>query len=52
MFKRFFAALLLAAGASLAASAAELVSLDLNYYSEGPISIKVDGKLPKGVTML
>ena len=50
MFGKFFAALLLT-GAAFCANAAEIVSIDLNYYSTGPISVKPVGKLPRGVTM-
>jgi len=51
MFGKLFAAALLAAGAAVCVRAAEIVSIDLNYYSTEPISVKVVGKLPKGVTM-
>ena len=49
MFKRFFAALLLIAGA--AASAAEIIALDLNFYSTDGGAVKPVGKLPAGVVM-
>ena len=49
MFKSLFAAaLLIVCGA---ASAAEVVAMDLNLYSTGPISVKPVGKLPAGVTL-
>ena len=49
MFKNLFAAVLLVCGGVV--SAAEIVSLDLNLYSTGPISVKAAGKLPSGVTL-
>jgi hypothetical protein len=51
MFRKFFAATLLA-GAALCAAAAEIISIDLNYYSTEPISVRPEGKLPRGVTMV
>lgn len=50
MKKKFFAAVLLLAGAAL--SAAELVTLDLNYYSTEATSIRPVGALPRGVSMV
>ena len=50
MFGKFFAALLLV-GATVAVGAAEIISLDLNFYTEEDSSVKVVGKLPPGVTM-
>ena len=49
MFKKFFAALLLVAGAGL--SAAEIISLDLNFYSTDGGTLRAVGKLPSGVVM-
>lgn len=49
MFKSLFVALLLVCCGAV--SAAEIVALDLNFYSTGPISIKAVGKLPVGVTL-
>ena len=49
MFKKLFAAALLVCGGAV--SAAEVVALDLNFYSTGPISVKPVGKLPPGVTL-
>jgi len=51
MFRKLFTALLLSVGAAVCLRAAEIVALDLNYYSEGPVSVKLEGKLPGGVTM-
>jgi len=52
MFRKFLAIALLSVGAAVCVRAAEIVSIDLNYYSEEPISVKPEGKLPNGVTML
>lgn len=49
MFRKFFAALLLVAGAGL--SAAEIIPLDLNFYSTDGGTVKAVGKLPPGVVM-
>ena len=49
MFKNLFAAVLLVCGGIV--SAADVVVLDLNFYSTGPISVKAAGKLPAGVTL-
>ena len=49
MFKKFFAALLFVAGAGL--SAAEIISLDLNFYSTDGGTLRAVGKLPSGVVM-
>lgn len=49
MLKKLFAAALLIAGIS--ASAANIISLDLNFYSTDGGTVKVAGKLPPGVTM-
>ena len=51
MFKKFFAAMVLVAGATVAVSAAEIYSLDLNFYSTDGGTVKVVGKLPAGVVM-
>ena len=53
MSARIFAALLLTLGIVLTASAANVITLGLNFYSENPgeQEIKVDGTLPDGVTM-
>ena len=49
MFRSLFAAaLLISCGA---VSAAEIVAMDLNFYSTGPISVKPVGKLPAGVAL-
>ena len=50
MFRKFFAALLLFCGA-VSASAAEIISLDLNFYSTDGGTVRVVGKLPPGVVM-
>ena len=52
MFKKFFAALVLAGcGAFSAAAAPNIISLDLNFYSTDGGAVKVVGKLPSGVVM-
>ena len=51
MFKKLFAAMVLVAGAAVAVSAAEIYSLDLNFYSTDGGTVKVVGKLPPGVVM-
>ena len=51
MFKKFFAALLLLFCGAVGVSAAEIYSLDLNFYSTDGGTVKVVGKLPPGVVM-
>ena len=50
MFRKLFAAMLIF-GAAVSAFAADIVALDLNFYSTVETSIKAAGELPPGVFM-
>lgn len=50
MFKKFFAVMLIA-GLTVSAFAADIVALDLNFYSEEETSVKTAGELPEGIVM-
>lgn len=51
MFRKLFAVMLLAACGALSAAAADIIALDLNFYTRDGGTVKVVGKLPDGVTM-
>ena len=51
MFKKFFVTMLLVAGGAVSAFAANVIALDLNFYTTDGGTVKVAGKLPDGVTM-
>ena len=51
MFKKLFAVMLLAACGALSADAANVIALDLNFYTRDGGTVKAVGKLPDGVTM-
>lgn len=51
MFGRFFAVMLLVAGAAVSAVAANVIAMDLNFYTRDGGTVKPVGKLPDGVTL-
>ena len=51
MFKKLLVVMLLAASGAFSAFAAEIVWMDLNFYTKDGGTVKPAGKLPEGVTM-
>ena len=51
MFKKFFAVMVLAVFGAVSASAANVIAMDLNFYTKDGGTVKPIGKLPDGVTM-
>ena len=51
MFKKLLVAMLLAAGGAFSAFAADIIQMDLNFYTKDSCTVKPVGKLPDGVTM-
>ena len=51
MFKKCFAVMLLVAGGAVSSFAANVIAMDLNFYTTDGGTVKPVGKLPDGVTM-
>ena len=51
MFRKFFVAMLLVAGGAVSAFAANVIAMDLNFYTKDGGTVKPVGELPAGVTM-
>ncbi len=51
MFKKFFAVMLLVAGGAVSTFAANVIAMDLNFYTKDGGTVKPVGELPDGVTM-
>jgi len=51
MFRKFFAAMALAACGAAPVFAANIIAMDLNFYTKDGGTVKPAGKLPDGVTM-
>ena len=51
MFKKFFVVMVLAVFGAVSASAANVIAMDLNFYTKDGGTVKPVGKLPDGVTM-